>query len=53
MASPSQQRGSCGHIMAGFDRHKKFARCRDKKLGSDDCLTGKDCQICESLTDSQ
>ena len=38
--------------MAAFDRHETCARCRDKKLGSDDCVLGKDCQICESLMDS-
>ena len=31
MASPGQRRGSCGHVMAAFDLHKKCARCRDKR----------------------
>ena len=53
MASPGQRRGSCGHVMAGFDLHQKCARCRDKKLGSDNCVKRKDCQICEDLKDSQ
>ena len=26
MASPGQRRGSCGHIMAGFDAHDKCTR---------------------------
>ena len=53
MALLGQRRGSCGHIMAGFDLQEKCDRCRDKMLGSDDCVVGKDCQICDSLTDSQ
>ena len=35
MSSPSQCRGGCGHLMAGFDLHSVCARCRDKKKGSD------------------
>ena len=27
--------------MAGFDQHERCARCRDKKLGSDPCVKGK------------
>ena len=53
MASPGQRRGSCGHVMAGFDLHKKCARCRDKKVGDDPCVKGQDCEICDSFSDSQ
>ena len=38
MSSPSQRRGSCGHMMAGFDFHTVCARCRDKKKGQDPCV---------------
>ena len=34
-----QRRGSCGHVMAGFDFHKKCARCRDKGIGDDPLKT--------------
>ena len=30
-----QRRGSCGHVMAAFDLHKKCARCHDKGIGDD------------------
>ena len=53
MASPGQRRGSCGHVMAGFDLHKKCARCRDKKVGDDPCVKGQDCELCDALSDSQ
>ena len=53
MASPGQRRGTCGHVMAAFDLHKKCARCRDQKLGDDPCVKDKDCSLCESLTDGQ
>ena len=53
MASPGQRRGSCGHVMAGFDLHKKCARCRDKKVGDDPCVKGQDCELCDKLSDSQ
>ena len=53
MASPGQRHGSCGHVMAGFDLHKKCAHCRDKKLGDDPCVQGKVCTLCDTLTDSQ
>ena len=53
MASPGQRRGTCGHVMAAFDLHKKCARCRDKKLGDDPCVRDKDCSVCDSLTDGQ
>ena len=39
-----QRRGSCGHIMAAFDLHKKCARCRDKGIGDDPCV--KDSVVC-------
>ena len=55
MSSPSQRRGSCGHMMAGFDLHGVCARCRDKKKGTDPCVEkpGADCHICKSLTPEQ
>ena len=53
MASPGQRRGSCGHVMAGFDLHKKCARCREKKVGDDPCVKGQDCEICDSFSDIQ
>ena len=53
MASPGQRRGICGHMMAGFDQHEHCARCRDKGLGSDNCVQKKSCAHCDSLTDQQ
>ena len=53
MASPGQRRGSCGHVMAAFDLHKKCARCRDKKMGDDPCVKGQHCDLCDSFSDSQ
>ena len=53
MASPGQRRGSCGHVMAAFDLHKKCARCRDKKMGDDPWVKGQRCDLCDSFSDSQ
>ena len=55
MSSPSQRRGSCGHMMAGFDSHTVCARCCDKKKGKDPCVEkeGADCHHCNSLTPEQ
>ena len=55
MASPSQRRGGCGHMMAGFDLHSVCARCRDKKKGSDPCTKSppEDCQHCDAFTPEQ
>ena len=53
MASPGQRRGNCGHIMAGFDGHKKCARCREKKLGDDPCVKDQVCPICGSFSEQQ
>ena len=53
MASPGQRRGNCGHIMAGFDGHKKCARCREKKLGDDPCVKDLVCSICDAFSDQQ
>ena len=50
MSSPGQRRGSCGHIMAGFDSHSKCACCRDKGLGDDPCVQKKECDICRGFT---
>ena len=55
MSSPSQRRGSCGHMMAGFDLHGVCTRCRDKKKGKDPCVEkpGTDCHICNTFTPEQ
>ena len=53
MSSPGQRRGSCGHAMAGFDTHSKWARCRDKGLGDDPCVLKKECVICKGFTHEQ
>ena len=53
MASPGQRRGNCGHIMAGFDGHKKCARCREKKLGDDSCVKDLVCSICDAFSEQQ
>ena len=57
MASPGslkgQRCGICGHAMAAFDLHEKCEQCRNKKVGEDPCVKGKDCLICEGFTDSQ
>ena len=45
MSSPGQKQGSCGHVMALFDNHKKCARCREKGVGDDPCVKKQDCQI--------
>ena len=47
MSSPGQKRGTCGHIMALFDSHKKFTICREKGMGDDPCVKKMDCQICK------
>ena len=45
MATPGdkkgQRKGLCGHIMASFDSHSKCARCRDKRIGEDNCMKTK------------
>ena len=53
MSSPSQKRGSCGHIMASFDSHNFCARCREKGKGSDPCTSKNDCNSCNVLTEEQ
>ena len=53
MSSPGQRRGLCGHIMAGYDRHKVCARCRDKKKGEDNCVKNLPCLDCDVLTEEQ
>ena len=53
MSSPSQRRGSCGHMMAGFDTHKKCAWCRDKGVGDDPCVKHELCSIFYLFTDTQ
>ena len=53
MSSPGQKQGSCGHVMALSDSHKKCARCRDKGVGDDPCVKKLDCQICKAFTPAQ
>ena len=57
MASPGdkkgQRKGSCCHIMASFDSHSKCARCRDKRIGEDNCVLHKPCPICDGFSESQ
>ena len=55
MSSPSQRRGGCGHMMAGFDLHSVCAHCRDKKKGSDPCIgtPPATCSHCDALTAEQ
>ena len=48
-----QRRGSCGHVMAAFDLHKKCARCRDKGIGDDPCVKDKQYSVCDSFSDEQ
>ena len=53
MSSPSQKHGSCGHIMASFDSHCFCAHYREKGKGSDPCVTKKDCNSCNILSEEQ
>ena len=57
MASPGDKKGQrkdlCSHIMAGFDSHDKCARCRDKRIGEDNCVLDRPCPICDAFSDSQ
>ena len=55
MSSPSQSRGGCGHMMAGFDPHSVCARCRDKKKGQDPCVEKPHsvCVHCNALSPEQ
>ena len=53
MSSPGQKRGTCGHIMAVFDNHRKCARCRDKGVGDNPCVKKQECKICQALTPVQ
>ena len=51
--SSGQKRGTCGHVMALFDSHKKCARCREKGVGDDPCVKKLECQICKGFTPAQ
>ena len=53
MSSPGQKRGTCGHVMAVFDNHKKCASCRDKGVGDDPCVKKQECKICQAITPAQ
>ena len=53
MSSPGLKRGTCGHILALFDSHKKCARCQDGGLGDDPCVKKLDCQICKVFMPAQ
>ena len=50
MLSPGQQRGTCGHVMAVFDNHRKCAHCRDKGVHDDPCVKKQECKICQAFT---
>ena len=52
---PSQCRGGCGHMMAGFDPHSVCERCRDKKKGQDPRVEKQDsiCAHCNALSPEQ
>ena len=53
MASPGPRKGACGHIMASFDTHSLCARCREKGLDEDPCVSKLPCEYCELLTPEQ
>ena len=53
MSSPGQRKGSCGHIMASFDKHSRCARCRDKGQGEDPCVKQQSCEFCDLLSPEQ
>ena len=53
MSSPGQKRGTCGHVMAVFDNHRKCAGCRDKGVGDNPCVKKQECKICQALTPVQ
>ena len=46
-------RGSCRHVMALFDNHKKCARCREKGVVDDPCVKKLDCQIYKAFVLAQ
>ena len=50
MSSPGQKRGTCGHVMAVFDNHRKCARYRDKGVDDNPCVKKQDCKICQAFT---
>ena len=50
MSSPGQKRGTCSHVMALFDSHKKCVRCREKGVSDDPCVEKMDFQICKAFT---
>ena len=47
MTSLGQNRGGCGHLMAGFDSHSHCVRCHDKGKGQDPCVEkpDSDCSV--------
>ena len=53
MASPSQKRGGCGHLMAEFDSHSSCVRCRKKGKWPDPCVSKSDCNLCNVLNSDQ
>ena len=53
MSFPGQKQGSCGHVMALFDNHKKCTRCHEKGVGDDPCVKKQDCQICKAFMPAQ
>ena len=53
MSVPGQKRGTCGHVMALLDSHRKCARCRDKGVGDDPCVKKMDFDICKAFMPAQ
>ena len=53
MSFPGQKRGTCGHVMAVFDNHRKYARCKEKGVGDNPCVKKQECKICQALTPAQ
>ena len=53
MSSQGQKRGTCDHVMASFDGHSKYVRCRDKGVGDDNYMLKKDCAVCKGFTHEQ
>ena len=53
MASPGLKRGSCGHLMAAFDKQSYCAHCCEKSKGTDPCtLKREDCPHCNIRTET-
>ena len=53
MPPSGQKHCVAGHTMAKFDGHSSCARCRNRRVGSDPCTLGLQCEFCEALTPQQ